>query len=41
MLRHGLQSLHGARLMQLPRRLEERPDPQRLEERYEQFRAAS
>jgi putative restriction endonuclease len=40
MLRHGLQSLHGERLMQLPRRLEDRPDPERLEERYEQFRAA-
>lgn len=40
MLRHGLQSLHGARLMQVPRRAEDRPDPVRLEERYEQFRAA-
>lgn len=40
MLRHGLQSLHGARLMQLPRRAADRPDPARLEERYEQFRAA-
>jgi hypothetical protein len=39
MLRHGLQSLHGARLMQLPRRVEERPDRRRLEERCEQFRA--
>jgi putative restriction endonuclease len=40
MLRHSLQSLHGARLMQLPRRVEDRPDRHRLEERYEQFRAA-
>jgi putative restriction endonuclease len=40
MLRHGLQSLHGGRLMQLPRRADDRPDPERLEQRYEQFRAA-
>ncbi|MFI5047287.1 MAG: HNH endonuclease [Acidimicrobiia bacterium] len=40
MLRHGLQSLHGARLMHVPRRTADRPDPERLELRYEEFRAA-
>ena len=40
MLRHGLQDLHGAPLMVVPRRDTERPDPERLEARYEQFRAA-
>jgi putative restriction endonuclease len=39
MLRHGLQGLHGERLLQLPRRPVDRPDPMRLEERYEYFRA--
>jgi putative restriction endonuclease len=41
MLRHGLQELHGAPLAVLPRRPEERPDPERLEVRYDAFRAAS
>lgn len=41
MLRHGLQELHGASLRVLPRRSKDQPDPVRLEERYEQFRAAS
>lgn len=40
MLRHGLQDLHGSRLAVVPRRPEERPDRQRLEERYEEFRTA-
>lgn len=40
MLRHGLQERHGQRLMQVPARRADRPDPARLEERYEQFRAA-
>jgi hypothetical protein len=40
MLRHGLQELHGARLLVLARQTHDRPDPSRLEERYEQFRAA-
>ena len=40
MLRHGLQDFHGARLVVLPRRPDDQPDPVRLEERYEQFRAA-
>ena len=40
MLRHGLQDLHGARLLVLPRRAQDHPDPGRLEERYKQFRAA-
>jgi putative restriction endonuclease len=40
MLRHGLQEHHGTRLLQLPRRAADRPDPDRLIERYSQFRAA-
>jgi len=39
MLRHGLQELHGARII-LPRRREDRPDPELLEERYARFRCA-
>jgi len=39
MLRHGIQEMHGGRLVVLPRRPDQRPDPERLEERYEQFRA--
>lgn len=41
MLRHGLQEHHGRRLMFLPRRIAERPDPARLEQRYTQFREVS
>jgi hypothetical protein len=40
MLLHGLQEHHAKPLMQLPRRRSELPDPERLEERYGQFRAA-
>ncbi|HEY3674052.1 MAG TPA: HNH endonuclease [Acidimicrobiia bacterium] len=40
MLRHGLQELHGATIT-APKRLADRPDAERLEERYELFRAAS
>ncbi len=40
MLRHGLQERHGQRIL-LPRRHTDRPNPDHLEERYEQFRAAS
>lgn len=40
MLLHGLQEAHGRRLMVLPHRVADRPDPARLEERYEAFRAA-
>jgi putative restriction endonuclease len=40
MLRHGLQEMHGARIF-LPRSRRDRPDPERLEERYGQFRAAA
>ncbi len=36
MLVVGLQRIHGARIL-LPRRLNERPDPRRLERRYEMF----
>ena len=41
MLRHGLQELHGGRLMALPARRRDQPDPGRLEERYVAFRNAS
>jgi putative restriction endonuclease len=40
MLRHGLQEMHGVRI-RLPRAAHDRPDVTRLEERYEQFRAAA
>jgi putative restriction endonuclease len=40
MLRHGPQDHHGRPLMQLPRRRADRPDHDRLEERYAQFCAA-
>lgn len=40
MLRHGIQELHGQRLL-LPHRPAHRPRPDLLEVRYEQFRAAS
>lgn len=39
MLRHGLQELHGRQVMVVPRAHAARPDRERLEERYEQFRA--
>ncbi len=39
MLRHGLQEMRG-QVLELPTRQVERPDPDRLEERYEEFRAA-
>jgi putative restriction endonuclease len=40
MLLHGLQDHHNTSLMRLPRQRTDRPDPQRLLERYNQFRAA-
>ncbi|MCU0271095.1 MAG: HNH endonuclease [Acidimicrobiales bacterium] len=40
MLRHGLQAVHGQALL-LPKRIDERPDPGFLEERYDAFRRAS
>lgn len=40
MLRHGLQGHHGEPLRQLPLARAERPDADRLEQRYWQFRAA-
>jgi len=40
MLRHGLQAVHGTKIV-LPTSATKRPDPQGLERRYEQFRAAS
>jgi putative restriction endonuclease len=39
MLRHGLQEMKGVRIT-TPRAPHARPDPNRLEERYEEFRAA-
>jgi hypothetical protein len=38
--RHGLQEMHGARI-QVPRAPRERPDPERLERRYERFLSAA
>jgi putative restriction endonuclease len=40
MLRHGLQEMAGAQLL-VPHERTAQPDPERLELRYEQFRAAS
>jgi putative restriction endonuclease len=40
MLTHGLQGMHGAELL-VPRARAAQPDGERLEVRYEQFRAAS
>lgn len=40
MLRHGLQELHGQDLIVVPRARELKPDPARLEERYQLFRQA-
>jgi putative restriction endonuclease len=40
MLRNGLQGFHGAAILQ-PRRKDERPDPARLEVRYDAFRAVA
>jgi putative restriction endonuclease len=40
MLRHGLQEMHGSAIF-LPRSRRDHPDPARLEERYEQFRAVA
>jgi putative restriction endonuclease len=40
MLRHGLQDLHGKDLVVIPRSREQKPDPARLEERYQMFRRA-
>jgi putative restriction endonuclease len=39
-LQHGLQGLQGTSLMVVPRRIEDRPDPGYLEERYGEFRRA-
>lgn len=40
MLRHGLQEMHGSGIF-IPRSRRDHPDPRRLEERYEEFRAAA
>jgi putative restriction endonuclease len=39
MLKHGIQELHGQSLRTVPRRVIDRPDPERLDWRYTQFRA--
>jgi putative restriction endonuclease len=39
MLREGLQGFHGHAIT-MPARVDERPDPERLEQRFERFRAA-
>ena len=39
MLLHGLQEAHGVKLW-TPRATAQRPDPERLEIRYEEFRQA-
>ncbi len=39
MLRYGLQEMRGQRI-QVPRAVAAKPDPARLQERYEEFRAA-
>lgn len=41
MLKHGLQGRHGERLMNVPSRRADRPDPDLLEATYQKFRAAS
>ncbi len=40
MLRHGLQDMHGRRLMKLPRSRRALPDSARLQARYEDFLSA-
>ncbi len=40
MLREGLQGFHGSNIL-LPRRLVDRPEPRRLEERFEHFAQAT
>jgi putative restriction endonuclease len=40
MLRHGLQEHHGRSLMAVPTRRGDRPDPERLADRFEEFRVA-
>lgn len=40
MLRHGLQEFHGSRIT-MPRRIADRPDPERLEVRYEQYKLSA
>ena len=41
MLEHGLKGRHGQRLMVLPAMRAERPDPELLDRRYREFRAAT
>ncbi|MFZ2501277.1 MAG: HNH endonuclease [Nocardioides sp.] len=41
MLRHGIQEFHGKRLMVLPERRSQRPDPELLDARFQAFRDAS
>jgi putative restriction endonuclease len=41
MLSHGLQNHHGLKLMQVPRRGGDQPDPVRLERRYTEFQSVA
>ena len=41
MLKHGLQQRHNQKLLVIPRRRTDLPDPDRLAQRYEAFRTAS
>lgn len=41
MLHHGLQELQGERLLVLPNRREQRPNPEFLAERYDLFRSTA
>ena len=41
MLKHGLQHRHNQKLLVIPRRRTDLPDPDRLAQRYEAFRTAS
>ncbi len=40
MLKHGLQEIEGIRIL-VPIKKPDRPDPERLETRYEQFKAVA
>ncbi len=41
MLRHGIQEFHGKKLMVLPQRQTDRPDPSLVEARFQTFLDAS
>lgn len=41
MLRHGIQDMHGRELLWVPKRVQDRPDQERLAERYRDFTGAA